>query len=88
MDGLPREAGNMLCCGKWETEVSQSAWQVRTSLGTGRTENGLFWHPHHSPVLLMSSPGPPPHLVSTAHLHHVILWCGNEGREIKVESGW
>lgn len=88
-DVLPREAGNVLCCGKWDAEVSQSAWQVCSSLGTGRNrDGGLFCHSSHCPVLLMSFPEPPPCLVSMGHLHCRMMRCGNEGREIKVESGW
>lgn len=51
-------------------------------------DKGLLCHPHPCPGLLVSSPGPPSHLVCKVHLHCVILGCGNEGREIKVESGW
>lgn len=87
-DILPREAGNALCCGKWEAEVSQSAEQVCPSLGMGGRDNGLLCHPNPCPVLLVSSPGPPLHLACRVHLHCVIPWCGNEGREIKVKSGW
>lgn len=80
-DVLPREAGNTLCCGKWEAEVSQSAQQVCTSFGMGRADNGLLCHPHPCPGLLVSSPGPPSHLVCRVHLQlcHSVVWKWRQG---------
>lgn len=79
-DVLPRESGNTLCCGKWGAEVSQSARQVCASLRTGSTRIVVCSAiPNAAPSQATSTP---------CMLHHLVLWCGNEGREIKAESGW
>lgn len=77
-DVLPREAGNTLCCGKWEAEVSQSAQQVCASFGMGKTDNGLLCHPH--PCLpcwwaLLGHLG----MQSAPPLCHSVVWKWGQG---------
>lgn len=85
MDVLPREAGNMLCCGKWEAEVSQRAQQVCTSLGMGRT---WWWYKIMAALPSPSLPWPAgelswatftPCVQSAPPLCHSAVWKWRQG---------